>query len=229
MPTRSRSVLALCLCAPACGAFAAGFNETETNGTSFNNTRGTAQFISSGFFTPNAGLDVFGALPTASVAGHLGGNDVDFFSFTTGGGTSYFSTTRTTGGIDTYIGLFSSNGTLLGDNDDSTPIGPGANAMDSFLGSMNLASGTYFIAITSNKNSALASFSGSIFTELARPDGGFGGFAFGDADSGIDSFLHNGDQLEGGEYTLNITIPSPGVFAFAACSALTFGARRRRA
>lgn len=207
---------------------AGGVNENEANGAAANNGRATAQNISTGTFTTNASADVLGTLPTANVFGHLGGDDVDFFSFSTGGGLTYFSTTRTTGGLDTYLALFSAAGTLLGDNDDAFPIGPGASATDSFLGSFNLSAGTYYIAITSNKNSALASFTGSSFTELMRPDGGFGGFAFGNADTGVDGFLRNSAQLGGSDYTLNISIPAPGASMLAAIAGVSFGGRRRR-
>jgi len=213
----------------ATSALAGTVNEVELNGQAFNNARATAQFLGGGLFTPNASPHVFGNLPTANVIGHLGGNDVDFYSFSTGGGAAYFSTTQTTGGLDTYLALFNSSGTLIADNDDSEPFGPGSSLGDSFLGALNLPPGSYYLAITSGRNSASASFTGSMFTELARPDGAFGGFQFGDADFGVDSFLRNDVQLGDGAYTLNITIPAPGVAALAAIPILFSAARRRRA
>jgi len=206
---------------------AGNVSEVELNGQALNNARLTAQSVGAGLFTPNASPHVFGNLPTANVMGHLGGDDVDFYSFTTAGGIAYFSTTQTTGGLDTYLALFNSSGTLIADNDDSEPFGPGSSLGDSFLGALNLISGSYYLAITSGRNSASASFTGSLFNELARPDGAFGGFQFGDADSGLDSFLRNDVQLGDGTYTLNITIPAPGATALAALPIL-FSARRRR-
>lgn len=207
-------------------AFAGDVNELENNGFASNNSRASAQNIAAASFTANNSPIVFGALPTASVRGRLGGDDVDFFSFATAGGTAYFSTTNTTNGLDTYLALFRSDGTLLGDNDDAQHLG--GSPFDSFLGSFNLGAGSYFIAITSGKNSANASFSGSIFNELQRPDNGFGGFAFGDATTGDDSFARSGVQLDGGAYTLNITIPTPGSLAALSLAGL-LAARRRRA
>lgn len=206
-------------------ALAGNVAELETSGTASNNSRASAQAISAASFTANNSPNVFGTLPTASVRGRLGGDDVDFFSFSTSGGLAYFSTTNTTN-LDTYIALFRADGTLLGDNDDAQHLG--GSPFDSFLGSFNLGAGSYFIAITSGKNSANASFSGSIFNELMRPDNGFGGFAFGDADLGDDSFARSGVQLDGGEYTLNVTIPTPGSLAALSLAGL-LAARRRRA
>jgi hypothetical protein len=205
-------------------AFAGDVNELENNGFASNNSRASAQNIAAASFTANNSPNVFGTLPTASVRGRLGGDDVDFFSFSTAGGLAYFSTTNTSN-VDTYIALFRSDGTLLGDNDDAQHLG--GSPFDSFLGSFNLGAGSYFIAITSGKNSANASFSGSIFNELMRPDSGFGGFAFGDATLGDDSFARSGVQIGDGEYTLNITIPSPGSLAALSIAGL-LAARRRR-
>lgn len=205
-------------------ALAGNVNELENNGFASNNSRASAQAIAAASFTANNSPSVFGGLPTASVRGRLGGDDVDFFSFATAGGTAYFSTTNTSN-LDTYIALFRSDGTLMGDNDDAQHLG--GSAFDSFLGSFNLGAGSYFIAITSGKNSANASFSGSIFNELQRPDNGFGGFAFGDADLGDDSFARSGVQLDGGAYTLNITIPTPGSLAALSLAGLLAAGRRR--
>lgn len=211
---------------PVAGAFASPVIETEANGQAANNSRATAQMLPLLAFSINADPNVFGNRLTVSVSGNSSGNDVDFYRFDTMGGPAYFDIDGTSG-PDTYLALFDSAGTVVGDNDDSNAPDPGSSTgLDSFLGVIALGPGTYYVAVASGGNSAAASFSGSMFTELFRPDGGVGGFAFLDADTGIDSFARSDVQLAGQAYTLNITIPAPGT-ALAAVGALAFLRRRR--
>ena len=218
------SLLALCS-ALAPGARADVVVENELGGQATNNTVALAQGIGAGFFTVAPRTDVFGMLPTASVSGFGGGDDVDFYSFQTGGGAAYFDIDGTSGRFDTYLALFDAAGTLLADNDDSFPADPGSvSDLDAFLGSITLESGNYFIAVASGRNTALASFSGDQFSELVRPDGEFGGFAFGNSDAGDSRFARDGVQGRDA-YTLHITIPSPA--GLAALAGLVVVRRRR--
>ena len=195
---------------PVAGAFASPVIETEANGQAANNSRATAQLLPLLAFSVNVDSNVFGNRPTASVSGNSSGNDVDFYRFETTGGPAYFDIDGTSG-LDTYLALFDSAGTIIGDNDDSNSPDLGSSTgLDAFLGVITLGPGTYYIAVASGGNSANASFSGTMFTELFRPDGGVGGFAFLDADIGADAFLRNNSQVSGQAYTLHVTIPSPG-------------------
>lgn len=202
--------------------------ELEGGGQSLNNAIASAQGIAAGSFTANFHANVFGNLPTANVRGVGGSGDVDFYGFSTGGGTAYFDVDGTSGGFDTYLALFDATGTLIADNDDSFPGDPGsASDLDAFLGVVNLRAGSYFIAVSSGGNTARASFSGDTFTELTRPDGEFGGFAFGNADFGDSRFDRDGVQGHGA-YTLNITIPAPGTALMAGLAGVVTLRRRRR-
>ena len=211
---------------PAATAFASPVQETEVNGEASNNTRATAQMLPFLAFTINVDANVFANRPTVSVSGRSSRNDVDFYRFDTTGGPAYFDIDGTAG-LDTYLALFNSTGTIIGDNDDSAAPDPGSSTgLDAFLGVISLGPGSYYIAVASGGNSASSSFSGTMFDELFRPDGGPGGFAFRDADTGIDSFLRSDIQNSGQAYTLNITIPSPGT-ALAALASLALVRRRR--
>jgi hypothetical protein len=208
---------------------AASVFELEANGTAQNNTLATAMLLPGAFFTANVSPNVFGALPTVSVQGSSGTDDVDFFAFFAPAGTAYFDVDDTATGLDTYLALFNSAGTLLADNDDSFPLDPGStNASDAFLGSVSLPSdGTYYVAVAAYPNFANATFTGDDFTELFRPDGEFGGFAFGNADTGDTSFAASGPQL-GDAYTLHVTIPEPSSGLLAVCSLVCLVNIRRR-
>lgn len=223
------SLFALAL-APA--AMADVVSELESSGQATNNTVSLAQRISGGSFTANLQANVFGSLPTASVSGFGGGNDVDFYGFSTGGGWAYFDIDGAGGGaggrFDTYLALFDAAGTLIADNDDSFPADAGSvSDLDAFLGAIDLRSGDYFIAVSSGRNTALASFSGGSFTELVRPDGEFGGFAFGGADAGDSRFARDGVQGRDA-YTLHITIPAPASAGVLGLGGLVALRRRRR-
>jgi uncharacterized protein (TIGR03382 family) len=209
------------------GASADVVTENESSGQARNNSLSTAQLIGAGSFTINADPNVFGVLATASVRGVGGGNDVDFYTFGTGGGSAYFDIDGTSGGFDSYLALFDASGTLIADNDDSFPGDAGSMTdLDAFLGVVNLSAGQYFLAVAGGGNTARASFTGDQFVELFRPDGAFGGFAFGNADAGESGFLRNGVQGQSA-YTLHVSIPTPGGLAVAGMVVGWMGRRRR--
>jgi MYXO-CTERM domain-containing protein len=202
--------------------------ELELNGTQINNSTATAQFLASSAFTTNNNPNVFGSGLTASVLGFGGGNDVDFYAFQASAGSATFDIDG--GGFDSYLALFGADGTLLGDSDDSFPGDPGSSSQfDAFLGTYTLpTTGLYFIAVARSGNFANATFSGSSFFQLVRPDGAFGGFGFVGATAGDSSFLNSGSQT-GLAYTLHVSVvPAPGVLGLAAIVGLGTGRRRRR-
>lgn len=219
--------IAACAAALPLLAFAGNVPEAESIGTATNNTILTSQFIPAAAFTANTDADVFTSLPTASVRGHGGTGDVDVFGFVTGDALAHFDIDHTSAGFDSYLALFRSDGTLLADNDDSTDDPGSHGGLDAFIGSIHLNAGIYYIAVASGGNSASASFTGDTFTELARPDGAFGGFAFGNATTGDSTFLFDGVQGDS-SYLLNISIPSPSVLGAAPAAALVVSRRRRR-
>lgn len=205
-------------------AFASLTNESELNGQSSNNSVASAQLLDAALFTPNGNSSVFGMLPTATIAGHGGANDVDFYRFSAGVGIGYFDVDGA--GFDSYLALFDASGTLLADSDDSFPADPGSvSDLDAFLGTYTFAAaGTYFLAISRSGNFANATFTGSSFSQLTRPDGAFGGFGFVGSTLGDSSFLASGAQL-GSDYTLHLSVvPAPSALALL----LAAGAQARR-
>jgi Bacterial pre-peptidase C-terminal domain len=202
--------------------------EIESNGQAVNNGLSGAQFLAANAFTPNDNPNVFGSASTATIIGAGGGNDVDFFAFNASAGMSYFDIDGA--GYDTYLALFDANGTLLADNDDSFPGDAGSGSQfDAFLGAYTLSSaGLYYIAVSRSGNFANATFTGSDFFQLSRPDGAFGGFGFIGATFGDSSFVNAGTQA-GLEYTLHVSVvPGPGVTAVLASALGGAFARRRR-
>lgn len=226
---RGLSTLAIPLAALASSpTLASTLFEFEANGQSLNNSLAGAQFIAGSSFTANANPNVFGSMPTATVMGKGGGNDVDFFAFHASAGAAHFDIDGA--GFDTYLALFDASGTLVADNDDSFPGDAGnGSQFDAFLGSYSiLAEGTYYLAVSRSGNFANATFTGSDFTQLLRPDGAFGGFAFGNATFGDASFLASGGQL-GSDYALHISaVPGPSGLGVLAIALVARGRARRR-
>ncbi|MBC7834765.1 MAG: DVUA0089 family protein [Phycisphaerales bacterium] len=238
---RASTFTAATLLFAASAALAGPVSETEVVGFATNNTIGTAQAIPGGAFTTNIDPDVFGSLPTATMSGHGGpssdgtaGSDVDFFSFATTGGIAYFDIDNDPFAFDTILSLFDSTGTLIGYDDDSFPEDPGtAFGFDSFLGSITLPAGTYFITVSTFANFASASGTG-VNTSLFRPDAAFGGESVAGATPGDSSFPVSG--TDGGiGYTLEISVegaahfiplPSAGLMGLAGMGLVTL--RRRR-
>jgi hypothetical protein len=209
---RTVSVLGLAALLSASPAFASPIMELEMNGQAINNTLATAQAIPSSAFTTPAPATVFGNLPTVSISGLGGLTDVDFYSFSSmGGGPFYFDIDDTPFTIDTVLGLFNSAGTLIAFDDDSFPEDPGsAFGFDSFLGTINLGPGTYYIAVSTFPNFPSTAFTATIISSLTRPDGAFGGTAVLGA-AGVSSYTASGVQPANSlPYTLHVTgVPEP--------------------
>ncbi|MER3415341.1 MAG: hypothetical protein C4297_03885 [Gemmataceae bacterium] len=197
--------------------------EREADGNSTNNSIATAQFLPSMSFINITPLNVFGTLPTATVLGHLGGDDIDFYSFDAGPGTVYFdidryaiSTQLPTVDINTALALFDASGTLLAWVDDSNPADPGSTnppstfSTDAFLGSFTIpAAGRYYLAVSRSPNLPNARTSGPN-TPLTRPDGAPGGFSVAGATPGDSSYPFNSAQPDNAvPYTLYISISNP--------------------
>jgi hypothetical protein len=182
--------------------------ESEDGGTS-NNTLGTAEAIPSTRFTPPVLTTIFDppGWATATIQGSGGESDVDFYSFTTGGGGALFDIDNDPFTFDTLLSLFDSTGTLIGIGDDSSPEDPGtAVSLDSFLGEITLDPGTYYVAVSLFANLPLgATASGVTFTPLIRPDGGDGGLAVMGAPPGNSSFPASGPDGPA-PYTLHISL-----------------------
>ncbi len=192
----------------AAGAQAGTISEAEVAGLNQNGSIATAEFIPSTAFTVNSNPDVFGVLPTATVFGSGGNGDVDVFRITVAqAGTAYFDIDGA--GFDTMLSLFDAAGTLLAYNDDSGSDAGSNSAQNSFLGSMTLAAGDYFIAVSQYGNFAAAAFLTSSDGELTTPGGAAGGFTFTTAQVGNAAFL-NGPGVGGqSAYRLEISLEHP--------------------
>jgi hypothetical protein len=191
--------------------------ETETDGSSSNNTLATAQAIPDSAFTAPAPIGVFNATLAATIHGFGGGQDVDFYSFHATEPLQ-LSITDNPFTFPTILSLFNSSGDLLAFDDSSTPLKPGsASTLDSFIGTFGLPSpGTYFLAV-SNAGASIPSYpdtsSCTGFDTLTRPDGGFGGITTSGCDSSSSAFAFGGPQPTAGSlaYTLVIAeTPEPG-------------------
>jgi hypothetical protein len=189
--------------------------ESEVGGTT-NNTIGTAEAIPSGNFTLPVPATVFNppGWATATIEGSGGEFDIDFYSFTTGGGGAIFDIDGVDDQLtfDTVLSLFDDTGTLVGVGLDSSPVDAGSSPVDpvtdfsndAFLGVITLTPGTYYVAVTQLPNLPFA-FIGAMLTSLIRPDGADGGFAITGADFGNSSFPGSGpDGTE--PYTLHISL-----------------------
>jgi len=213
------SAAALFALAPT--ARAALIVEAEAIGAATNNTLGSAQAIPGAAFTlpPPPGVFNPPGFPTATIMGHGGGGDVDFFSFSTAlGGSVYFDIDNAVFTFDPILSLFDGDGTLIAFDDDSFPADAlpenegSESPLDSFLGVFNLPGpGTYYIAVSTFNNFADVTFvSGNTFSELTRPDGEFGGEAVIGAPEGISTFGTNGVDM-GAAYRLHISLERPVV------------------
>jgi Bacterial pre-peptidase C-terminal domain len=206
-------------------ALASVIIEAEANGTAVNNTLGTAQAIPSSAFTTPVPATVFDppGFPTATITGAGGGADVDFYSFTATGGSLLLDIDDPTT-FDTILSLFSSDGTLLAEDDDSGPADPGSSSeLHSFVGTFTLPGpGTYFVAVSEFANfpNGLDSCSGS--AALTRPDGEFGGISFTGC-SPDSTFPISGVQ-QGFGYTLHISLSAPAAVPMPATLALLISA-----
>jgi hypothetical protein len=230
-------ITSILLASIAPSASASIINELEANGTATNNTLATAQAIAGANFTPNASPNVFGMLPTASIQGVGGNGDVDFFSFFTQAGSAYFSINNVTSSFDSALSLFNSSGTLIAFGDDSVPPQPGSTSTkDAFLGSINLAAGTYFIAVSEAANLPNSLATGINFSDLFRPDNAIGGTAITGTTPGDSTFFTNGTQGNQ-SYVLNISaagagpagsVPEPGSLFLLSIGALALSLTKKR-
>ena len=216
---RILSCLVLVSMASAPSAMAAIILELEANGTAVNNTLATAHGVPDAAFTLPVPPTVFNppGYPTATITGFGGGgtSDVDFYSFSSGGGNVYFDVDDNPFTFDTIVSLFSSAGTLLAFDDDSGPFDSGSvNNFDSFLGVYALpGAGTYYFTVSQFSNFPNARTTGTQ-TSLVRPDGVFGGFAIAGATPGVSSFNGNGAQSANSlPYTLHVSLENPAATA----------------
>lgn len=185
-------------------------NESE-GAVQSNSTLATAQALSPTLFTPNANPNVFGTAPTATVLGHGGGNDVDFYSFTANGGTVTVDIDDDPYTFDVILSLFDSTGTLLAFDDDSFPEDAGTSfGFDSFLGVFTLPSaGTYYVAVSEFANFPNAALAAGGYGNLSRPDGAFGGNSVSGVTPGDSSFSGGVGGAGTSAYRLEISLSDP--------------------
>lgn len=226
----------------AANAVAGVHVESEAVTTLSNNSVGTSEFLSAGLFTLPLPASVFGGVgPTATVLGHGGGADVDFYSFFAAGGTLNIDVDNDPFSFDTVVAVFDGGGTLLAFNDDSFSDAGSASGLDSYLGSLLLpGAGTYYVAISQFANFPSAAFTAGGFSDLTRPDSLWGGEAVSGATPGDSSYGISGMD-EGSHYTMHISLSAPGtpvvpepasclIFAgLAAIPAYRFANKRLRA
>jgi len=223
--------ITVAFCGAAHGSIVA---EAEVGGIA-NNTVGTAQAISAASFTTPVPATVFNppgwATATILGTGDSGSLDVDFYSFTTPGGGAMFDIDDTPFSFDTILSLFNSAGTLIAYDDDSSPTDAGtANSLDSFLGTITLSPGTYYLAVSQFSNFA-TQFTAGTQTSLTRPDGFFGGSAVTGALIGDSSFRFGSGPDGTAPYTLHVSlqnvssgeVPEPLSLAVWSLLALTIG------
>jgi hypothetical protein len=210
--------------------------ETELPNTATDNTVATAQTIPGASFTIPGPPTVFvPTWPTATVLGTGGGNDVDFYAFASGAGGAHFDIDGAA--FDTILTLFNSAGTVIAYGDDSAPADAGsASTADSFIGTIDLAAGNYFVTVTRFNNFAEGTFApGTSRPPLTRPDGFSGGFLVSGAPTGNSAFVASGNDA-GLAYTLHISLenaavipePESSALLLAGLGLLGFAARRRR-
>ena len=205
-----------------------------------NNARITATPIPLSAFTLPAPTNVFGALPTATLTGSISNDDdVDFFSFAgVAGEQVYFDVDNSPRTLDTFLSLFSGNGTLLALADDSERDPGSASGSDAFLGVFTLPTNdTYYLAVSEVANFprvALFPPPGATFSPLTRPDGlggGEGGYAMSGATPGEDRFAGGGFGT--GAYTVQFSrtasvIPEPSSMALMSLGMAGMAASLRR-
>ena len=163
-----------------------------SNASGVNDTIATAQGIGAVGATP---LFVDGFISTADV------NDVDFYSFT--GEENHFIALGISRGsgtpgdnddVDTELSLFKADGTLIAHDDDRTD----ESGYDALIGNVRLpATGTYFIAVTSDDNQPNALSQADITLTDLLLSGDLVTATTPDA-----TFTGNGN--ESGDYTLTI-------------------------
>jgi hypothetical protein len=212
------TTLALTLLLGAGNLMAAAVSEIEGSSQVLNNRFNTAQTISASAFTLPVPAGVFNppGWATATIQGQGGGNDVDFYSFTTGAGSALFDIDGTASGFDSLLSLFNSAGTLIAQDDDSSPADLGsAAASDSFLGTIVLSTGTYYIGVSTYQNFPTGA---ALYPDqkFVRPDGNSTGGIVATSTGGDTYWYGNTSAGTGKAYTLNISlsaVPEPGMLA----------------
>lgn len=204
--------------AASSSTFASLVTENEITGSAQNNAPVSAQLLQYNDFSPANDVTIFGTLPTATIYGNTGAQDVDFYSFRSGVGTAQFDIDGTRAQTDTALALFDMAGTLLAFSDDSDTPDPGSvDTKDAFLGTYTIANaGQYLLAVSSALNFPNALLSAADFTDLLRFDGAFGGNAIGASTLGDASYFTSGLQ-EDMPYTLHVSLsnPVPEPYSFA--------------
>lgn len=206
----------------ASAAQAALVVELEADTESANNSLVTAQLIPSSAFTTPAPADAFfSLLPTATIVGNGGLDDVDFYGFFAPAGASVIvDVDNDPFSFDTLAFLFDPFGTLIGYGDDFSPADPGSETYsDAVLGPLPLTtSGIHFLAIVEFPNYATQAL---LHTETPLT---LGGLAVSGAAIGVPTFDFNGPQTAGLPYTVNVTVtPEPGTMALFGMGLMAIG------
>ncbi len=211
--------------------------ESELDGTAVNNTTGTAQAIAPGAFTNDLSPNIFqgssiglpGITQTATVIGHVGNqgttSDIDFFSFALPiATTAWFDIDNGDPGQDTILAIFDAAGTLIAWADDTFFIDGGgfgfnpdpgsSSTLDSFLGEISLAAGTYFAAVSEFPNFPTERSSPGFTSQPSSFGGGSSfdlWFTEPGASIGVSSYFHGSavQVATTSNYQLHISYQSP--------------------
>ena len=145
--------------------------------------------------TPRAGS------VTATITGIGGGDDVDFyqFSFCNEETSLIADLDNNPLSFDPILSLFNSDGTLIAEDDDTFPIDAGSvSSLDSFIGQITLAPGTYYVAVSQFSN-----FANALCVSSSPLD--IGGAEFSGCDFGDSSFREVGADI-GLPYNLHLSL-----------------------
>ncbi|MCA9136758.1 MAG: DVUA0089 family protein, partial [Planctomycetales bacterium] len=186
--------------------------EKEHNGEQVNNTFADAQVIGSSYFTTDITGDVFGSIggATATIRGTGGGYDVDMYRFHVNGTSNVMlDIDNDPFSFDTILSLFDSQGRLIALDDDSVADPGSVSGLDSSIGTIQLADGDYYVAVSRYSNFPIAwTSSGTTTQPITRPDGYSGGEkVIGAPTSQLNStpFQFNGYDA-GSPYQLHISV-----------------------
>jgi hypothetical protein len=239
-------------------ATASIIQEAELAADHTNNTIATAESISAGSFTLPVPSTVFNppGWQTATIEGKGGGNDVDFYAFTTTtsgdalfdvDNAAYPQASRFT---DSRLTLFNTEvdpishlivHRAIAECLDSSPADSGsASSWDPFLGTIsNLSAGTYYIAVSADGNYA-KKVTATAVTRYYRPDDQ----PTARREGGYSVTANLGDDFSGGNtsagtglsYTLHISlsaVPEPSTLVLLSIGGAIIAAyacrRRKRA